>query len=70
MIASIFFILAPWMMDSMLMAIHACPVAKWLAGPVPLSALVVNTSHISGLGPLCRVERQPRSSYTPKKSAV
>lgn len=52
------------------MAIHACPVAEWLAGLVPLSVSVVNASYISGLGGLYRFDGQPRSSYKPKKSAV
>ncbi|AGK58478.1 hypothetical protein HYPDE_34028 [Hyphomicrobium denitrificans 1NES1] len=44
--------------------------AEWLAGAVPFSASVVNARYISSLAHLFRAEVKPRSSYTPKKSAV
>lgn len=52
------------------MAAHACPVAEWLAGPVPVLASLSNARVISSLAQFCRVDCQPRTSYTPKKDAV
>ena len=52
------------------MATRACPVAKWLAGPVPVSAFIKNAGKVSDLARIDRFESRSRQTYTPKKQAV
>ena len=49
------------------MATHARPVAEWLAGAVPVLALIRNAGKVNGLAAVENVESQPPPTYTPKK---
>jgi|GEM_PF-3614023 len=49
------------------MAAHACPMAEWLAGAVPVLALIRNAGKVNGLAAVENVESQPPPTYTPKK---
>ena len=52
------------------MAAHACPMAEWLAGAVPVLALIRNAGKVNGLATIENGESQPLPTYTPKKQAV
>src|SRR4029078_11276258 len=68
-IASIFFIFAPWILDGVLIGSHARPMAHRLAEAGPQQAFLGNTMNVSGLGRCGASGNRLRTPNKPKNYA-